>query len=108
MSSIRFTERLSNTASAAILSLAPASCAIASRPPEVGNGIFVDAKIYNNRALQVQLQTLSNRLSQNLRYRPSLPDLPSRQVAGRTSSQSQTVGLGAGSSSQVYDVPVSE
>jgi hypothetical protein len=48
----------------AIVSVALASCAAAPTIKDTDNGIFVDAKIYNTRTLETQLQTLSNRLGQ--------------------------------------------
>jgi hypothetical protein len=48
----------------ALVCLALGSCAAAPTIKDTDNGIFVDAKIYNTRTLQTQLQTLSNRLGQ--------------------------------------------
>lgn len=48
----------------AFVCLALGSCATPPTIKDTDNGIFVDAKIYNTRTLQTQLQTLSNRLGQ--------------------------------------------
>lgn len=60
---MRPANKISN-ACIAIVSVALASCVGAATVKDGDNGIFVDAKIYNTRTLQTQLQTLSSRLGQ--------------------------------------------
>src|ERR1700730_6734747 len=47
-----------------VWALALAGCVVTAPPDPHDNGIFVEAKVYNNKALQTQLLTLSSRLSQ--------------------------------------------
>src|ERR1700733_11691314 len=82
---------------ATLVSLCTASCMTAPAKDD-DNGIFVDVKIYNTRALQTQLQTLSNRLGQisGINQASIINQIGSLQ--GATSSQFamnlQATGLG--------------